>query len=163
MGCTIPKKPDKVRVVFDCSARYQGHSLNDHLLQGPDLTNTLIGVLCRFRKEQIAVICDIEQMFLQFNVNKDQRDYLRFLWWKDDNLHGDPIEYRMNVHLFGAASSPGCANFGLKRVADDYEDEFGSDISDFLRNDFYVDDSLKSVASVDDAVSLVRTCETKEV
>ncbi|XP_052071218.1 uncharacterized protein LOC127709652 [Mytilus californianus] len=155
-GVYHPQKPDKVRVVFDCSARYQDHSLNDHLLQGPDLTNTLIGVLCRFRKEQIAVICDIEQMFLQFNVNKDHRDYLRFLWWKDDNLHGDPIEYRMNVHLFGAASSPGCANFGLKRVADDYEDEFGSDISDFLRNDFYVDDGLKSVASVDDAVSLVK-------
>ncbi|XP_063436812.1 uncharacterized protein LOC134718246 [Mytilus trossulus] len=150
------QKPDKVRVVFDCSARYQGHSLNDHLLQGPDLTNKLIGVLCRFRKENIAVICDIEQMFLQFNVNKDHRDYLRFLWWKDDNLHEDPIEYRMNVHLFGAASSPGCANFGLKRVADDYEDEFGSDISDFLRYDFYVDDGLKSVASVDDAVNLVQ-------
>ncbi|XP_063437322.1 uncharacterized protein LOC134718616 [Mytilus trossulus] len=150
------QKPDKVRVVFDCSARYQGHSLNDHLLQGPDLTNKLIGVLCRFRKENIAVICDIEQMFLQFNVNKDHRDYLRFLWWKDDNLHEDPIEYRMNVHLFGAASSPGCANFGLKRVADDYEDEFGSDISDFLRYDFYVDDGLKSVASIDDAVNLVK-------
>ncbi|CAG2214432.1 unnamed protein product [Mytilus edulis] len=30
--------------------------------------------------------------------------------------HGNPIEYRMNVHLFGAASSPGCANFGLKEL-----------------------------------------------
>ncbi|VDI18897.1 Hypothetical predicted protein [Mytilus galloprovincialis] len=93
---------------------------------------------------------------IAFNVNKDHRDYLRFLWWKDDNLHEDPIEYRMNVHLFGAASSPGCANFGLKRVADDYKDEFGSDISDFLRNNFYVDDGLKSVASIDDAVKLVK-------
>ncbi|CAG2243207.1 unnamed protein product [Mytilus edulis] len=91
-------------------------------------------------------------MFLQFNVNKDHRDYLRFVWWKDDTLHEDPI----NVHLFGAASSPGCANFGLKRVADDYEDEFGSDISDFLRNNFYVDDGLKSVTSIDDAVNLVK-------
>ena len=55
-----PQKPDKVRVVFDCSAKFQGTSLNDQLLQGPDLTNTLVGVLTRFRQEQIAFMSDIE-------------------------------------------------------------------------------------------------------
>ena len=40
-----PQKPDKVRVVFDCSAKYEGASLNNNLLPGPDLTNTLVGVL----------------------------------------------------------------------------------------------------------------------
>ena len=50
-GVYHPKKPDKLRVVFDCSAEFQGHSLNRHLLQGPDLTNSLVGVLCRFREE----------------------------------------------------------------------------------------------------------------
>ena len=42
------KNPNKIRVVFDCSAQFEGESLNKHLLQGLDLTNNLMGVLCRF-------------------------------------------------------------------------------------------------------------------
>ena len=53
----------KIRVVFNCSTRYNGRSLNDHLLPGPSLTNTLLGVFCHFRQEQVAFLCDIEQMF----------------------------------------------------------------------------------------------------
>lgn len=45
-----PQKPDKVRVVFDCAAKFQNVSLNQQILQGPDLTNSLIGVLTRFRE-----------------------------------------------------------------------------------------------------------------
>ena len=70
----------KMRVVFDCSARYLGRSLNDCLLPGPDLTNSLLGVLCRFCEENVAFICDITKMFYQFKVSPHQRDYLRFLW-----------------------------------------------------------------------------------
>ena len=43
-------KPGKVRVVFDCTAKYKGISLNSQLLQGPDLMNNLVGVVIRFRQ-----------------------------------------------------------------------------------------------------------------
>lgn len=49
-----------IRVVFDCSSSYKGTSLNCELLQGPDLANTRIGVLLRFRQEHIAMMADIE-------------------------------------------------------------------------------------------------------
>ncbi len=39
------QKPDKLRIVFNCAARYTETSLNINILQGPDLTNRLIGVL----------------------------------------------------------------------------------------------------------------------
>lgn len=42
------KKPEQIRVVFDSSTEYQGKSLNRELLAGPDLMNTLLGVLVRF-------------------------------------------------------------------------------------------------------------------
>ena len=50
-------------MVFDCSARYDGVSLNDALSQGRDLNNPLIGVLMRFTQNQVAVSCDLEKIY----------------------------------------------------------------------------------------------------
>ena len=47
-GVYHPRKPDKMRVVFDCSATYGGMSLNSMLLQGPYFTYQILGVLSRF-------------------------------------------------------------------------------------------------------------------
>ena len=156
-GVYHPKKPGKIRVVFDCSADYKRESLNKHLLTGPDLTNGLVGVLCRFRRDPVAFVCDLEAMFHQFKVDKRHRNLLRFLWWPDGDIKAAPVEYRMTVHLFGAASSPGCANFALKRIATDHEDEFGHDAANFVRDNFYVDDGLKSVPTVAEAIKLIES------
>ena len=100
-------------------------------------------------------MCDVEQMFYQFKVNKEHRDYLRFLWWDSSDYSVEPVEFRMTVHLFGATSSPGCANFGLKRIASDNEAEYGKELANFVRHDFYVDDGLKSLATVDSSLKLI--------
>ena len=71
-GVYHPRKPGKIRVVFDSSAQYEGVSLNDVLLSGPDLNNKLLGVLLRFRREQVALTVDIEQMFYCFKAWKLQ-------------------------------------------------------------------------------------------
>ena len=71
-----PKKPDKLRVVFDCAAKFHGTSLNNQLLQGPDLTNTLVGVLLRFRENRVAVMADIESIFHQVRVSPSDCDAL---------------------------------------------------------------------------------------
>ena len=154
-GVYHPQKRDKIRVVFDCSAEYEGEALNKHLLQGPNLTNKLVGVLSRFRQERIAFTTDTEAMFLQVHVTGCYRDLLRFLWWENRNLDQQPLTYRMTVHLFGAGLSPGCCNFALKKTAEDYEKELGSEPVEFLRRDFYVDDGLKSVATARDAKKLI--------
>ena len=59
------KKPEKLRVVFDCSAQFRRASLNDELFQGLNLRNNLVGVLVRFCQDQVAVMGDIHSMFHQ--------------------------------------------------------------------------------------------------
>ncbi|XP_068204676.1 uncharacterized protein [Palaemon carinicauda] len=155
-GVYHPKKPNKIRVVFDCSAKYQGSSLNDKLMQGPDMTNSLIGVLLRFRLEKVALMGDIESMFYQVQVPKDQHKYLRFLWWPGGELESELTEYRMGVHIFGAVSSPNIANYALRAAADHARDKYGPDVEHTIKTNFYVDDYLKSVPSEEQALRLVK-------
>ena len=113
-------KPDKTRIVFDCAAKFTGESLNQHLLTGPDLANSLVGVIIRFRQEPIAVVADIESMFYQVLVESKDCDVFRFLWWENHNLEDTPTEYRMVKHVFGATSSPSVANFCVKKTASSF-------------------------------------------
>lgn len=149
-----PRKPDKLRVVFDCAAKFRGTSLNDQLMHGPDLTNNLFGVLNRFRQEAIALVSDIEGMFHQVNVDPKDYDALRFLRWQDCDLTQQPVEYRMVVHLFGSTTSPSSVSFCLRKTALDNEGDFGHHVIDTVVKNFYVDDSLKTVSSKAVAVQL---------
>ncbi|RXN03643.1 hypothetical protein ROHU_013311 [Labeo rohita] len=155
-GVYHPQKPNQIRVVFDSSAKHDGVSLNDVLLSGPDLNNALLGILIRFRKENIAVTADIQQMFYAFVVREDHRDYLRFLWYKDNDLNNNITEYRMKVHIFGNSPSPSVAIYGLRRAAQEYQDEYGTDSKEFVMRNFYVDDELTSVPTEEEAIDLLQ-------
>ena len=107
------KTTTKVRCVFDASSKTVGPSLNDCLYPGPSLTETLFGVLLRFRTYKVAFISDIQKAFLQILLNTEHRDYVRFLWFRDLNnidFHdlndAEMAVYRMCRVLFGVTSSP---------------------------------------------------------
>ena len=154
-GVTNAKK-NKLRVVFDCSSKHQGVSLNDCLLSGPDHINSLVGILMRFRLNNVALTCDIEKMFYQFDVHENQRDFLRFLWFADDSM-SEVVDYRMTVHLFGATSSPACATYGLRTIASNHHDPSNESsvlAKQFITHDFYVDDGICSFSDVKTACDL---------
>ena len=146
----------KMRVVFDCSVKYAGKSLNSELLQGPDLTNGLLGVLLRFRENTTAFMADIETMFYQVKVPPSQRHFQRFLWWPEGKTENKAEDYEMCVHTFGATSSPSCANFALRKTAKEGEKEFGEDAAQAVLRDFYIDDLLKSVENKDLGILLLQ-------
>jgi hypothetical protein len=158
-GVRHPQK-QKLRVVFDCAARYGGTSLNDQLMQGPDLTNTLIGVLTRFRQDSVALMADIKSMFYQVQVPEADRNLMCFLWWPEGDLDQPLEEYRMAVHSFGATSSPSCANYALRKTAEDNKDQYESRVVNTVYNNFYVDDCLCSLPTEEAAASVVKDLQS---
>ena len=79
-------------------------------------------------------------MFHQVRVHPRDHDALRFLWWPDDDVRQQPVEYRMEVHLFGSTSSPSVASFALRRTTQDNDGDFGHEVIDTVLKNFYVDD-----------------------
>ena len=76
---TNPNKPGKVRVAFDAAASHKGTSLNDRLVTGPDLLNSLVGVIMWFRLHAIAMTAHNETMFFQVQVIERDQPSERFL------------------------------------------------------------------------------------
>ena len=146
-----PQKPEKVRRVCNAAAKYQGVALNDKRLPGPDLLQNLIVIIFRFREHQIALSADIEAMFLQVAVPSDDSRGLQFPWREDPEQRIEVYEYTR--HVFGAKSSPTCANYALHQVAKDNAVNNESVVRKVQRN-FYMDDFLKSVRTPQEAIEI---------
>ena len=150
---TNPNKLGKVRVVFDAAASYKGTSLNDQLVTGPDLLNSLVGVIMRFRLHAVAMIADIEAMFFQVRVIEKDQPSLRFLW-RGPNRDHPPDVYQMQAMIVSAKSSPTSANYCLKRTAIDNQNTSSEETTSTVLRDFYMDDLLKSLPSKDETAQL---------
>ena len=90
---------------------------------------------------------DIESMFLQVQVPEAERSSIRFLWRSHNSEPVGVYEYQR--HVFGAASSPTCANYALQRVGIDNKDQFPV-AAKAIENNFYMDDFIKSFQTVEE-------------
>ena len=91
---------------------------------GPSLTPLLFDILIRFREKRVALIGDIEKAFLNIEVDKEDRDFLRFLWF--DDVY-DPtskvVLYRFYFVVFGLNASPFLLNATLRDQISKYKYE----------------------------------------
>ena len=150
------QKKGKVRLVFDSSAVYKDVSLNKMLLQGPDRNNGLLGVLLRFRNGPIGFSADIEAMFHSFYLKREDKDYVRYFWYGDNNPSNNLVQMRAKVHIFRNSPTPAIANFGL-RTTTLFSDETTSKGKDLILNNCYVDDCLKAVNTPAEAVQTLQS------
>ena len=120
-----------------------------------DLTNQIVGVLTRFHEEPVAIMGDIESMFHQVMVPREDRSSLRFLSWEGHDINGSANDFEMCVHVFGGTYSPICCNYALKRAAYNNRSRYQTDVMDTLNRNFYVDDLLRSVKGVKTAIRLL--------
>ncbi|XP_055633231.1 uncharacterized protein LOC129773617 [Toxorhynchites rutilus septentrionalis] len=138
-----PKKPSKVRLVWDAAAVVKGVSLNSKLLNGPDNLTPLPAVICKFREHLIGFGGDIREMFHQIEMQPADKQALRFVF--------DNVVYVMDRAIFGATCSPCSAMYVKDRNAEDFKDQF-PDACDAIVNKHYVDDYFDSTDTVGEAV-----------
>ncbi|XP_060810108.1 uncharacterized protein LOC106135933 [Amyelois transitella] len=152
-GVTNPNKPGKLRVVHDAAAKCYGVSLNNMLLSGPDLLQSLFDILLRFREGKVAMSRDIREMFPQIKIRVQDRDAQRFLW----RITSDsPISaFRMSSMIFGAVSSPFTALYIKNKNALEYQSRFPNAVDEILNN-HYMDDFLGSFDNVEEAAAIAR-------
>ncbi|XP_062702144.1 uncharacterized protein LOC115263739 [Aedes albopictus] len=149
---TNPKKPEKVRLIWDAAAKTNGISLNSKLLKGPDLLTPLPMVLSRFRQYPVAVSGDIREMFHQLAVIESDQQAQRFLWREDPEK--EPQVYVMDVLTFGSMSSPASAQYVKNLNASEFVNDYPRAAAAVQEN-HYVDDYLDSFATVEEAIRVV--------
>lgn len=143
-------KPNKLRIVFDCACPCEGRSLNDRVLQGPDLVNSLYSILLGFRHHCYAIQADVKAMYHQVKVPVPDRDALRFLWYSRGSL----IHLRMTSHLFGGVWCSAISTYALRRTVFDCVDADPL-LARAVLDCTYVDDCLISLNDKAGALTII--------
>ncbi|XP_011858839.1 PREDICTED: uncharacterized protein LOC105556364 [Vollenhovia emeryi] len=133
----------KIRPVFDASAT------------GEDSR-----ILLRFRRREIGITADIRKAFLQISVSPEDRDVLRFIWWKKNRPEEMEI-YRHRRVVFGVSSSPfllgATIEYHLEKTLQQVETEKEKEVIRQLKKSFYVDNCVTSVNSRSEAIAFEAT------
>ncbi|XP_039447331.1 uncharacterized protein LOC120426603 [Culex pipiens pallens] len=146
---THPKKPEKVRLVWDAAATVAGVSLNSQLLKGPDMLTLLPSVIFRFRERPVGFGGDIREMYHQLRIRKEDTNAQRFLFRNDPTA--EPEVYIMDVATFGATCSPCAAQFVKNKNAEEFSKQYPVAAKAIVEN-HYVDDYYDSALTVDEAI-----------
>lgn len=136
----------KLRVVFDGSAAStSGYALNDILMVGPTLQESLFAILIRARQYKFLLTGDIEKMYRQVLVAEKDRCLQRILWRENES---QPIRaYDLNTLTYGTASASYLSTRCLWQLGEEQDDDT---IKCIIQKDFYVDDLITGADNAQD-------------
>ena len=149
----MDKTSTKIRIVFHCSAKTDGISLNDVIYAGPKLQQELFDVLIiRFRRNPVALVCDIKKMYLQVEIKENDRAMFRILW-RDGDRESEVLEF--NRVVFGKNAAPMECQFVAEENARRNQSTYPM-AADTVLKLTYMDDSIDSVESEEEGIELYR-------
>jgi len=142
-------KSTQVRTVFNSSAAFRGHRLNDYWMKGPDLLNDLFVVVLKSRENEVAFIGDISKMYHRIRIPEADQHVHRFRW---RNLQTDrePNVCVKTVLTFGDKPAPATAQIVLRKTADEAKKDF-PEATQVLKDNTYMDDICNSVRTEEQA------------
>ena len=155
-------KPDSqttpCRIVFNSSAAYQGHILNNYWAKGPDLINNMVGIILRFREEAVAFTGDIKKMYHAVKIPPLDQHTHRFLW-RNLELNRSVDTYVMTSVSFGDKPASCIASTALQKTADMNQLEY-PEAAKVIKTNSYVDDIIDSITTSASAVKLTEEIDT---
>ena len=120
------------------------------------MRNSLVGVLIRFRTYMCALISDIWKLYYQCVVEKRQQDFLRFLWYKDNDFTQPIVKNKMTRLSFGLLPAQSAALYCLEQtIFDNATNASVATIVTALKK-IYVDDGLLSFPNTTEIISFFK-------
>lgn len=144
----------KVRVVFDASAKStSGLSLNQVLKCGPTVQKDLFSILIRFRKHQVVITADVEKMFRQIKVAREDWSLQQILW------RSNPKEllrtYNLTTITYGTTPASFLSTYCLITLAEEFKQSHPK-ASKAIMEDFYMDDLITGTETEEECSQLQR-------
>lgn len=118
-----------------------GISLNDTLLVGPNLQNSLFSILIKFRCYEYVFTADISKMYRQILIDPEETNLQRILW--RDNSNEKIKAFQLLTVTYGTASASYLATRCLLKLAADGASDYPLGAKNIQEN-FYVDDMLSN-------------------
>ncbi|XP_071519122.1 uncharacterized protein [Panulirus ornatus] len=150
-------KSTPIRIVFNSSASYMGHVLNDYYANGPDMLCDLFGILLSFRQSPVAIVGDISKMYNFVLLSEADEMTHRFLW-RDMNTTREPDHFCLQTVTFGDRPSGVIAMTALHKTVEMFKDKY-PETAAMIINNSYVDDILHSCESAEEALERLKTTE----
>ena len=147
------KKSAPIRIVFNSSASFKGHTLNEYWFKGPDLLNNLFGVVLRFRENAVAVCGGITKMYHMVAIPPVDRHVHRFLW-RSYETEREPDIYVKTFLTFGDRPAPTMAIAAMRKTAK-LKQDVKPKAAKAIINNAYVDDICESTPSASEAETLI--------
>lgn len=139
-----------IRIVY--AANIGKPSLNDLLDKGPNLLHKAVTLINIFRTNKVAFCSDIQKAFPSIGIVKEDRDYLRFVWFRDHNIENEMVVFRFTAVAFGPTCSPFCLNIVIRFHVRKYDSKVAKDLTERI----YSDNVLSGTDSVEAAINYYR-------